>query len=84
MIKNKYVQESTVLIFKQLRVMIQQELHFHVRYDRVSHPSADMMQKQGRLLAEATPHRSSEVGKLWQKYCCLHLPRSEEVPSVEL
>lgn len=36
------------------------------------------------LLAEATQHGSSEVGKLWQKYCCLHRSRSEEVPSVEL
>ena len=37
MVKN--VHKSTVCIFKQLQVLIQQELHFHVRYECVFHPS---------------------------------------------
>lgn len=39
--------KSTVLNFKQLRVLIQQELHFHARYDCVLHLSAGVMQTQG-------------------------------------
>lgn len=52
--------ESTVLNFKQLRVLIQQELHFHARYDRVLHPSAGVMQTQG-----LTPCWSYTTRILW-------------------
>lgn len=52
--------KSTVLNFKQLRVLIQQELHFHARYDRVLHPSAGVMQTQG-----PTPCWSYTTRILW-------------------
>lgn len=52
--------KSTILNFKQLRVLIQQELHFHARYDRVLHPSAGVMQTQG-----PTPCWSYTTRILW-------------------